>query len=46
MAEDEAFGFLNPSDVLRGSHVVPAFAKGKLHPDGKGLSHLAQDSSD
>ncbi|KIM91270.1 hypothetical protein PILCRDRAFT_1439 [Piloderma croceum F 1598] len=46
MAKDDAFGFLDPSDVLRGSHIVPAFAKGKLHPDGKGLLHLAQDSSD
>jgi hypothetical protein len=46
MSEDDAFGFLDPSDVLRGCHIVPAFAKGKRHLDGKGLSCCAQDSSD
>jgi hypothetical protein len=46
MSEGDTFGFLDPSDVLRGSHVVPAFAKGKLHLDSKGLSYCAQDSSD
>jgi hypothetical protein len=46
MAEDAAFGFLDPSDVLRACHVIPAFARGKLHADGKGLSSLARDSSD
>ncbi|KAG5635206.1 hypothetical protein H0H81_012056 [Sphagnurus paluster] len=24
-----AFGFLNPSDVIRGAHIIPAFAAGK-----------------
>lgn len=46
MSDDDAFGFLDPSDVLRGCHIVPAFAKGKLHSDSKGLSCCAQDSSD
>lgn len=46
MAEDDAFGFLDPSDVLRGCHVVPAFVKGRHHADGIGLSHCAQDSAD
>jgi hypothetical protein len=46
MNDDQAFGFLDPSDVLRGCHVVPAFAKGVVHADGKGLSRCADDSSD
>jgi hypothetical protein len=29
-AEDpDAFGFLDPKDVLRGAHLIPAFAHGK-----------------
>jgi hypothetical protein len=46
MTEDDAFGFIDPSDVLRSCHIIPAFARGKLHIDGKGLSHCARDSSD
>jgi hypothetical protein len=46
MSEDDSFGFLDPSDVLRGCHLVPAFSKGKRHLDRKGLSRCAQDSSD
>jgi hypothetical protein len=44
--DEESFGFLNPSDVLRGCHVIPAFMKGLSHGDGKGLSFYARDSSD
>ena len=46
MTEDDAFGFVDPSDVLRACHIIPAFARGRLHLDGKGLSRCAQDSSD
>jgi hypothetical protein len=46
MADDDAFGFVDPADVLRGCHIVPAFASGRVHADGKGLSHCAQDSAD
>jgi hypothetical protein len=46
MADDDTFGFLDPSIVLRGCHLIPAFAKGKLHRDGKGMSLCAQDSLD
>ena len=46
MAADDTFGFLDPSVVLRGCHIIPAFAKGKLHSDGKGMSLCARDSSD
>lgn len=46
VSDENAFGFVNPSDVLRACHIIPAFTLGKLHADGKGLSHCAQDSSD
>ena len=41
-----AFGFLDPSDILQGCHIIPAFAKGKTFPDGRGMSKWAQDSDD
>jgi hypothetical protein len=46
VADDGAFGFVDPSDVLRSCHIIPAFAKGRLHVDGKGLSRCARDFSD
>jgi hypothetical protein len=42
----DAFGFLDPVDVLRGCHVIPAFSRGQVHPDGKLFSNLAQDQDD
>ena len=46
MAQDDAFDFVNPLDVLRGCHIIPTFANGKRHTDGMGISLCAQDSSD
>jgi hypothetical protein len=46
MTDDDAFGFIDPANVLRSCHIVPAFARGRRHADGKGLSYFAQDSSD
>jgi len=46
IADDGAFGFLNPSDVLRCCHMIPAFSKGKVQSDGKGLSYCAKDGKD
>jgi hypothetical protein len=46
VSSDDAFGFIDPSDVLRTCHVIPAFARGKRYWDGKGLSCCAQDSSE
>lgn len=46
MATEGAFGFVDPSDVLRSCHIVPAFAKGRVHSDGIGLSCLAHDARD
>lgn len=46
MSGGDTFGFLDPSEVLRGCHIVPAFTRGKRHLNSKGLSYCAQDSSD
>lgn len=44
--DENAFGFVDPSDVLRSCHIVPAFSSKKVHSDGIGLSRLAKDSDD
>jgi hypothetical protein len=46
MNEDDAFGFVDPKDVLRGCHIMPNFAKGKRHADGIGISRCAKDGKD
>ena len=45
MADEHAFGFVNPDDVLRGCHMIPQFSCGLRYPDGTGISHCAQDAS-
>jgi hypothetical protein len=45
VSEEDAFGFIDPSDVLRTCHIIPAFSRGKCHTDHKGLSHLSRDAS-
>ncbi|KAF9230744.1 hypothetical protein BU15DRAFT_83245 [Melanogaster broomeanus] len=46
MAEVDAFGFVDPTNVLRCWHIIPAFADGQVHPDGVALSRNAQDATD
>jgi hypothetical protein len=46
IAEDDSFGFIDPSDVLRSCHIIPAFACKKVHEDNKGLSRCARDLLD
>lgn len=46
MANEDAFGFVDPSDVLRASHIIPSFADGLLHPDGVAMSRCASDGND
>jgi hypothetical protein len=46
MNREDAFGFVDPKDVLRGSHVIPVFAKGQRYADGVGISRCAKDSKD
>lgn len=46
METEGAFGFVDPSDVLRSCHIIPAFASRKVHLDGAGLSRCARDAHD
>jgi hypothetical protein len=45
-ANSDAFGFVDPRDVLRGCHIVQVFKHGKVHLDGIGLSRCASDAED
>lgn len=47
--DEGTFGFLDPADVLRSCHIIPAFAKGKKYADNlrhRGQSACAGDSKD
>lgn len=44
--DGDSYGFVDPAKVLRGCHIIPAFANGRLHADGKGLSSCAKDGAD
>ncbi|KAI0055695.1 hypothetical protein BV25DRAFT_1815207 [Artomyces pyxidatus] len=42
----DAFGFVDPNDVVRGCHIVPDFNTGKRHDDGACLSGSVRDGDD
>ena len=44
MVEDDAFGFMDPADVLQACHIIPSFTDGMLHPDGIATSLCTCDS--
>ena len=46
MHENDSFGFVDPKDVLRGCHIIPAYAKGKRHENAINLSRCANDGKD
>jgi hypothetical protein len=46
MHEDNSFGFVDPDDVLRGCHILPAFAKGKREGANVNVSRCAKDTND
>ena len=46
MNGSDAFGFVDPKDVIRACHILPNFAKGKRHADGVGISRCAKDAKD
>lgn len=46
MDEDDAFGFVDPADVLRSCHLIPDFSTGKLHPDCQAMSRASRDAHD
>ena len=46
MRQSSSFGFVDPRDVLRGCHILPASAKGRRQADGVGVSRCAKDGED
>ena len=46
MVDSDAFGFVDPRDVLRGCHLIPTFRNGRLHRDEISLSRCAKDARD
>jgi hypothetical protein len=46
MGDVDAFGFIDPSDVLRSCYIVPTFARGRPHMIREDISPCAQNSSD
>jgi hypothetical protein len=46
MHDDNSFGFVDPDDVLRGCHILPAFGKGKREETKVNVSRCAKDSKD
>lgn len=46
MSQEDAYGFVDPANVLRSCHLIPAFASGKVHPDGVPVSRNARDGAD
>jgi len=42
---ENAFGFVDPDNVLRGAHIIPRFAMGR-RADGRVLSECARDLED
>ncbi|KAG1739689.1 hypothetical protein EDB19DRAFT_1908712 [Suillus lakei] len=46
MADEHSFDFLDPTEVLRGCHIIPSFTSKQRCPDGSGLSACAGDKDD
>jgi hypothetical protein len=46
ITSEDAFGFVDPKDVLRACHVIAGFASGKFHCDAISISQLTNDSQD
>ncbi|KIK20526.1 hypothetical protein PISMIDRAFT_105552, partial [Pisolithus microcarpus 441] len=46
MDQANAFGFVDPMDMLWCCHLIPSFADGRSHPDSIGRSCNAHDSKD
>ena len=46
LRDEDSFGFVDPIDILRGCHLLPAFSKGKRNKAGIDVSRCAKDSKD
>ena len=45
MTQDDAYGFVDPTDVIRACHLIPVFSKGRIHPNGV-VSRSERDEAD
>jgi len=43
---EDSFRFVDPRDVRRACHIIPAFARGKSHSDRISISRCARDGND
>jgi hypothetical protein len=43
---EDSLGFLDPANVLRGCHIIPAFSAGRRFLDSEGLSKCAREDRD
>ena len=46
MDKEDTFGFLDPNNILRAAHVIPAFKAGKCSPNRSRLLSNAKDDID
>ena len=46
MHRTDAFGFVDPVDVLQSCHLIPAFADGRQHPDDVAISRNNRNADD
>ncbi|KIJ59839.1 hypothetical protein HYDPIDRAFT_99913, partial [Hydnomerulius pinastri MD-312] len=46
LSDEDAFGFVDPADILCSCHLIPAFAGGKVHADSTSVSRNARDGMD
>lgn len=46
LADQNAFGFVDPGVVLRACHIIPAFSRPQRNPGERGISPLAGDKYD
>ena len=50
VTDDDAFGFLDPDLVIRGSHLIPAFHSGRTHSlmpyEGSSVARSADEKDD
>ena len=46
MNDANTFDFVDPADILRGCHLLPAFAKGRSRPDRINFSPIVRDGED
>ena len=44
--DKDAFGFIDPAEILRGCHLIPTFAKGRPQSDRAVPSPIARDRND